>query len=249
MSLTESTTTLDTAWTEQDITVFTAGLLSDADAMVTEVQSKLARGAIDANSTPTATDVKRWLGRAKQELAELKNYSFKRRYAYASTVADTYRYSLPPDYNGGDLTLRDTSNDRFIKFWDTKLFDKRYPDPGAETADKPLVATIKNGELWIIPPAGGVYTLEAEYGRSGDDITANDFAWLPEIERFRCCDFAIAESFEALHMLDYATAYRSKWNGGLQKAIRADGRRKWASMRYQAISIFQEKTVLDNQPT
>jgi len=240
MSITEAGSNLATTWQEQTDVAFTAGTLSSITDMVTEVESKLKRGTLTASTSPSTTEVQRWITRAKEELSEIKKFSFKRRYAYASTVASTYRYALPPDYNGGDVTLRDTTGDRKIVFWTNQWFDSKFPDPSAETSDEPVVACIKGMELWLAPPPGGVYTLELEYGRSGGDNTGTDVSWLPEIERFRCCDFAVSEAFESLHMYDQAAYFRSKWNAGLAKAIKADGKRRWKSVNYSALSIFEE---------
>lgn len=249
MSITDATTTLDTAWTEQDIVAFTAGTLADIDDCVTEVESKLKRGTLSSNTTPSNTQVKQWLIRAKQELAEIKNFSFKRRYARASTVADQYRYSLPPDYNGGHVSVRDLDNDRSISIWSKDWFETKYPDPSEVSSGDPLIGCIKGWEIWLVPPPDDAYTLELEYGRSGDDNTANDFAWLPEIERFRCCDYAVAEAFESIHQWNEAQFFKQKWHEGLLKARRADGKRKWKTMNYAAVSILQKHNALNYQPS
>ena len=240
MTLTVASSTLDTAWQEFNTISFTAGTLADLSACIGEVESKLKRGTIGASTTPSDVDIARWLTRGKEELAETKNYTFRRRYATADTVAAQYRYALPADYGGGRLSIRDMTNDRQINVWDEAIFDAKFPDPSEESSDEPTVACIKNLELWLMPPPGGVYTIELSYDRTGEDITASDFSWLPEIERFRVCDFATAESFSSLHDFDKAQFYYARWTQGLGKAIRADGKRKWARMRYQAISGLQE---------
>jgi hypothetical protein len=246
MSITDSTTTLDTAWTEQSTVVFTTGVLSNEAACVTEVQSKLKRGTLSATSKPTETEVKNWLARAKLELAETKDYSFTRKYAYATLSANEYRVSLPPDYNGGVVLLRDTTNDRPISVFAKGFFDKSYPDVSAETADEPTEATIKNMELWFNCPVNASTVIEMEYLRSGAATTASDFSWLPEIERFRCCDFAIAMAFESLHQFDVADRYLNRFGIALAKSIKADGRRKW-KRRVSAINIFQDYANMNNQ--
>ena len=240
MSITDDSTGLDTAYTEKTVVAFTAGTLSNISDCVTEVESKLKRGTLSASSTPTSTQVQRWLIRAKEELAEVKGFTWKRRYASVSTVANQYRYALPPDFNGGRVVLKDTSNDRIIPIWTEHWFDTKYPDPSAETSGEPLVAGVKNLELWLVPPPDAVYTLEIEYDRSGADNTATDFSWLPEIERFRCCDKAVSESFLSLHMWNEANLYQNKWAEGIGRARRADGKRRWKRMKYQAISWQQE---------
>ncbi len=247
MSITDATTSLGTTWTEQSTVDFLSGTLSTITSCVTEVESKLKRGTLSSSSTPTSTQVQNWLIRAKEELAEIKGFTFKRRYAYASLTSGTYRYSLPPDYNGGRLSIRDTSNDFKIDVVPEDYFDTKYPDPSAEDNDEPLVATIKNMELWFAPPPNGAYTVEIEYERSGADNTTTDFSWLPEIERFRCCDFAAAEAFESLHMWEVSDRYRAKWNAGLGKAIRADGKRKWKTMNYQVPNWFLDYQNRYNQ--
>lgn len=240
MSITDSTTALDTVATEQSVVAFTAGNLSTVAECVTEVQSKLKRGTLGTTSTPTLVEVQRWLSRAKQELAEVKGFTWKRRYATMSTVANQSRYALPPDFNGGIVRLRDTTNDRFIEFYSLDQFDTTYPDLSAETSGEPLYAAVKGMELWLAPPPSSVFTFEIEYQRSGDDNTTTDFSWLPEIERFRCCDFAIAESFASLHMWTESDRYMQKWMMGIGKAIKADARRKWQSMSYQCQSAIQK---------
>jgi len=103
-------------------------------------------------------------------------------------------------------------------------------------------------ELWVAPPPDGTDALLLEYDRSGAETTADDFTWLPEIERFRVCDFAVSESFLSLHMWEQAQLYTQRWNEAIGKAIRADGKRKWQGKRYQVINVFQEFDAMNNQP-
>lgn len=247
MSITDSSTSLDLAYTEQSIASFTTGVLSDLDACVSEVEARLQRGTIGATSVPTETQVKNWLKRAKLELSEIRGFTWRRKYATATTTAGTYRYSMPPDYAGGYTVIRDITNDRNIKIWDRHTFDLKFPDPSEESNNEPTVACIKNMELWLVPPPDGSYTLELEYDRSGAETTADDFDWLPEIERWRCVDFATAESFKMLHQWDASRLYEAGWNKGVVKAIRADGKRKWRQMRFQAMSVFQEYAARNYQ--
>lgn len=248
MSITDATTSLATTWTENSTVVFTSGTLATIADCLTEVQSKLKRGTLTTSTTPSTTEVYRWLVRAKQELVEVKGFTFRRRFAYATTVADQYRYALPPDYDGGRIRVRDTTNNRFIELYDPGYFDQMRPYIGNETSDEPMYATIKDRELWFGSPPDGTYTIELEYERSGDDNTPTDFSWLPQIERFRCCDFATAEAFESIHMWDIADRFRAKWAAGIGKAIKADSKRKWAAMNYRARS-WMERTTKDQLPT
>jgi len=243
MSITDSSTALTTAYTEQSIVGFTEGVLTNLAACVAEVESKLQRGTLSASTKPTLTQVQGWLKRAKMELSEVKSFTFNRKYAYMTTVAGTYRYSLPPDYNGGMTRIQDVTNDNPVVVWDQVWFDKKYPDPSAVSNSVDLLACVKNMELWMTPPAGS-YQLELQYDRSGSETTTDDFEWLPELERFRCCDFAISEAFEALGNFQVANMFRAKWGQGVQKARHADGKRRWSEMNYQAVSCLQAGTGL-----
>jgi hypothetical protein len=247
-TITDSTTTLDTSWTEQTIAIFTAGVLSDLDACIDEVEAKLQRGTLSTSTTPTLAQAKNWLRRAKLEIAEKKDFGFTRKYVSGTLTANAYRYALPPDYRGGEISIRDTTNDRFIAVWPRARFDLKFPDPSEETSDEVLAACIKNMELWFSPPPLAADTIEMEYPRSGAETTADDFDWLPEKERFLCCDYAIAEAFEALHMWGESDRYRMKYIDGLRSSIRADGRRKWKSKRNQIINVFQEYNLRRYQP-
>ena len=248
MSLTVASGALDTGWAEFNTVAFTASTLGTLSDCIDEVGSKLNRGTISSTSNPKDSDIARWLIRGKQELAEIKKFTFRRRYVTANTVASQYRYGLPPDYGGGRINVRDVTNDRQIVLWDANIFDTMFPDPSEENADEPLVGCIKDRELWLCPPPAGIYALEADYDRTGDDITTSDFSWLPEIERFRVCDFATAESFYALKEFDAGDRYYNRWEKGLFKAVRADSKRKWHSRNFQAISVLQAFRAYNNQP-
>jgi len=239
---------LETTWTEQDIVAFTSGVLSSLADCVAEVESKIKRGTLTTATTPTLAQVEGWLKRGKMELAEAKGFTFDRKYAAVTLVADQYRYALPPDYNGGAISLRDTTNDRYIIPWPEAMYDKKFPDPSEETPGEVIVACIKNMELWLAPPPDSTDALLLEYDRSGAETTADDFTWLPEIERFRVCDFAVSEAFLSLHMWEQAQLYTQRWNAALGKAMKADGKRKWQGKRYQAINVFQEFDAMNNQP-
>jgi len=239
MSITDDSTGLDQAWTEKEVVAFTVGTLAGITEMVTEVESKLKRGTLTANTSPKLADVQRWLIRAKEELMQVKSFSFARRYAYASLTAGNYRVALPPDYNGGHVRVKDQTNDYQLRILPAHLYDLKYPDPDEESNNEPVFACIKNMELWIAPPATAC-TLELDYDRSGDDNTATDFSYLPEIERFRCCDYACFEASESLEAWKKAQWYKAKWNDGLGRSRKADARRKWKNMGFRAISIFGE---------
>ena len=247
MSITDSTTTLSTTWTEQSIAEFTSGVLSTMAGCVTEVEGKLKRGTLSATTAPTATQVQNWLKRAKLELLEFKNYTFARKYAYCDAVAGQYRYALPPDFNGGNVRLRDTTNDRDIALWMPEWYDKKYPDPSEEESNEIMHATIKNMELWVAPSPSSSDRLELEYARSGAETTTDDFSFIPELERFRCCDFALAHAFESIHMFDVADRFFNYWNTGLVKSVRADNRRKRGGRRMSVINVFQEAAALNYQ--
>jgi hypothetical protein len=248
MSITDSTTTLDTSWTGQSFATFTTGVLSTLATCVSEVESKLQRGTLSTSTIPTLLQVQNWLRRAKLELVEEKGFSFARKYAYCDLTANSYRYSLPPDYNGGAISLRDMTNDRDITVYPSSRYDNKYPDPSAETSDQVLAACVKNMELWVIPPPNGSDRLELEYARSGAETTADDFSWLPELERFRCCDFALYQAFQALHQWEVSQLFKNEWDIGLKKSRRADGRRKWTGRRLTAINVFQEYAAKNYQP-
>lgn len=249
MSITDSTTTIDTAWTENDIPIpaFTAGALSTLSACVDEVGVKLQRGALSATSVPTDANVKTWLMRAKLKLMQVRDFSYARKYAYVSTVVDQYRYILPPDFQGGHVSIRDTTGGYKLRQWPEAWGDKLYPDPTAETSDEPAVFTIKNMELWLYPPSSDERVLQMEYSRSGAETTAGDMSWLPEYERFLCCDFAVAHSFESLHMWAESDRYSARWAEELGISIRADGRRRWKAGQMRCISVFEEYNARNNQ--
>ena len=245
--ITDSSTTIGTSWTEQTIPAFTNGALATLANCVSEVESKLNRGTLSTTTAPTLAQVENWLRRKKLEIAEAFGFSFTRKYATVSLAADTYRYSLPPDFNGGQVTLRDTTNNREIPVWSKSWYDKKFPDPSEEDSSRVILACIKNMELWVAPPPDSSDTLELEYPRSGAETTADDFTWLPLLMRYRCCDGAVAEAFESLHMWEQADRFRAKWAEGVGKARRADGKRRWRSMNFQAISWMQEFGLKNNQ--
>ena len=247
MPITDATTSLATTWTEASTVSFTAGTLADMDACVTEVGKMIKRGTLSGSTTPATTDVQKWLARAKEELAEIKKFTYTRRFASATTVVSTFRYSLPPDYNGGAVMLRDTTNNFPIPIWDDFKFGLKYSDPSAESNGKPRLACIKDRELWTSCPADGAYTLELSYERSGDDNTATDMAWLPEIDRWRCVDFAVGEAFMSLQQFQEAAVYLNRWSSDISKAIKANAKRKWGRQRYQALSWEQEYRMRLNQ--
>jgi len=234
---------LTDSWTNKDALAFTAGTLGDISACLTEVESKLKRGTLSVTTTPTSAQVQNWLTRAKQELAEAKLFTWRRRFVTLTCTAGTYVYALPADYGGKYGALRDLSNDRRIHITTPHQFDVFYPDLDEADNGQILIATVRDRELWVGPAPDGNDVLEFEIYRTGDDDSTPDgsldFSWLPEIERFRCCDFALAESFEALHDFEKSGYYRAKWEYGLGKSKVADGKKKWTTMGYRARSVFQ----------
>lgn len=239
MAITAASGAIDTAWAEFNIVSIQAGTLATLSACIDEVGSKLKRGTLSSTSTPSDADVARWIVRAKEELAEIKHFTFSQRFMTATLTAGTYRYSLPADYNGGYVSIRDITNDRRIPLVSNHVFDKQFPDMSEVTNGEILVGTIKGLELQFGPAPNGSDVIEIEYSRSGDDATPTDLSWLPEIERFRICDFATGEAFASIHQWQESDKYFQRWLYGLGKAKKADGKRKWSGQGYRARSTFQ----------
>lgn len=238
---------LTTTWTEQSVVAFTAGTLDTIAACVTHVGGKLQRGTLGTSSTPTSTQIQTELIRAKEELCEVFGFTWQRKYVYADTTAGSSRYAMPPDYSGGEVRLRDTTNNRFLTWIDPFRYDLKYPDMSEESSDKPTGFTIKDRELWLINPAGGTYRLELEYGRSGDDSTAPDVSYIPEIMRFKMCDFGTYQGFLILHEYEKASMFKAEWMQGIQKSRRQSGKQRWANSGFQALTWQQQYTARQHQ--
>lgn len=243
MSIADATTNLDTAWIESTTVAFTTGVLSTMANCVTEVEAKLKRGTLSATSAPTVTQVQNWLKRAKLELMEAKNYTFARKYAYCDLIAGTFRYSMPPDFNGGNVRIRDTTNDNPVPIFQPEWWDTRFPDITDMGTGIVSCACIKNLELWVYPAPASSDRLEIEYARSGAETTASDFSFIPELQRFQCCDFALAHSFESLHMFDVADRFFAYWDRDILKNKLADNRRKRGGRRLTAINVWQDQVI------
>jgi hypothetical protein len=243
MSITDSTTSLSTTWTEQSTVAFTTGVLSTITNCVSEVEAKLKRGTLSATTSPTLTQVKNWLKRGKLELMEAKDYTFARKYAYVDLTAGEFRYALPPDFNGGNVRIRDVTNDNPISIFQEEWWDKRFPDISDVGPGIVACACVKNMELWVYPAPAASDRLEMEYSRSGSETTADDFSFIPELQRFQCCDFALAHSFESLHMFDVADRFFQYWERDIIKNKLADNRRKRGGRRMTAINVWQDQVV------
>jgi hypothetical protein len=264
MSLTIASAPLSTDWVEFDTVEYTSGTLPDINACIIEVESKLGRGELSASTIPTTIEVKRWLNQARQALSEVRQFTWRRRYVTATLTAGSYRYSLPPDYSGGRVSLRDKTNDTKIPITSPHQYDVLFPDPSEKTGGQISVACIKNLELWVSPPSGND-VVELEYEQTGGDVLEEllneagdiildddtwqtifidsgnefDFSWMPEIERFRCCDYAISKSFAALHEFSGAKYYYKKWEYSTSMGVRSDGKKRLTTSGYRARSVFQ----------
>jgi len=240
MAITDAGTNLTQTWTEQPTVTFTAGTLADMTACQTEVQTNIQRGTLSGSTTPTSTQVETWLIRAKQELCERFGFTFKRRYATASISVDAWRIALPPDYDGGEVRMRDTTNDDWMHYIDPLLFDAKYPNPSSESKRTPGDAyfTIKNMEVWLSHPCDGTTTLEIEYERSADDNTANDVSYLPQLMRFKIVDYATYRAFLVLQQFTAAQMYRGEWEAGMVHTKKADGRKRWAAGGFRCHNWF-----------
>jgi photosystem II stability/assembly factor-like uncharacterized protein len=172
MSIIDDTTGLSTTWTERAVVAYNYGALETLSDLVGEVESKLQRGTLSASTNPTLNSVKRWLIRAREDLMGVKSYTFARRFAYTTLTDGDYRIALPLDYNGGNVSIRDLENDRKLKIWPSDKYDLKYPDISEENSDEPIIACIKNLELWFAPPVSGTPIIEIEYDRSGQDTAS-----------------------------------------------------------------------------
>lgn len=240
MAITDATGSLALTWTEQDPVTFTAGTLASSTEMLAEVQAKVQRGTLSTTTTPSTTQVNQWLIRGKEMLCQRFGFTWARRYASATLTAASYRFALPPDYDGGPLRMRDTTNDEWMSPIDSLVFDSNFPDVSGRDSGEPgeNECTIKDRELWLSRPANASTTLELEYHRSADDNTAADMSFIPEPFRWKIVDYAVGEAFELLHQFEQAGYYRQKWEAEMGVARRADGRKRWAAGGYRAQPWF-----------
>ncbi len=225
---------LTTTWTSQDAVEFTAGTLANIAAVVTQVEKNINRGSIGASSTPTSTEVNSWIVQGKQKVQAFYNFLWSRVFAQATTVVGTYRYALPKDFTGGGTVLRDLVQNKRLDFIDPIGFDTAFPDVAGSSQGVPAVYTIKDRELWLQQPASQANTLELEYPRSGDDTSASDLTYLPELIRFDIADFATYRAL--LRLQEYAAAqhFKVEWAESVKLSRKTDSKKKWASINYQA---------------
>jgi len=226
---------LSTTWTARDYGVaFNQGTLANQAAILTQVQNNLHRGTLGSSTSPTSTQVNNWIVRAKQELMERFNFSWKRAYAYASLAAGTAQYGLPADFTGDgrETRLRNITDDVVVEYVDPITFDISFPDPKGDSNSSPDYYTIKERELWLHAPADGTYTVELEYARSGDDTSASDISYIPEIYRFKLADRVTFLAFRYLQNWEAAAMYKVDWDEGVERSKKADAKAKWAATGY-----------------
>ncbi len=231
MALEAASVALDIpTWAEWSTVSTNVGSLDTLSSCIDMVSSKLNRAPITATTKPSDAQVADFIARAKEELVEMKSFTFARRFVIGTMTASQYRYAVPPDCNR-IIFLHDTTNDCEIPVVEPHAFDSIFPDPGSIGAGQPAIATQKNKELWICPAPDGSDIYEMEYERSGEDADPQDISWLPEIERFRCVDFALAESWELLNQFRNANYYSGKWAKHVGKGKRFDNKRKLKGAR------------------
>lgn len=214
---------------------FNAGTLADIDACTSHVESNLNRGTLSASSKPTSTEVQNWLIRAKQELMDTFGFTWSRVYAYMTTTSGEWRYALPLDFAEGGFIIRNTTvaNGERLTVLDPVSFDSLFPDVADESSDVPTYCTIKDRELWLSAPASGTNRLELEYLRTGDDSTTTDVSYIPELMRFRMCDYATYRAFVALEMWNNSQVYKAEWDYALRKSNRRDKKKRWSALGYK----------------
>jgi len=225
---------LATTWTAQTNVYFNQGTLANIAACVTQVENNLGRGTLSASTTPTDTEVENWLQRGREEASESFGFTWRRHYAYADTAAGTYRYAMPKDYAGGDTVIRDLTQNKVLSQANPIAMSGNYPDPAGADNSVPTYYAIKDRELWLQAPADGTYRLEIEYTASGDEATADDFTYIPQLIRFRICDFATYRAFMRLQQWNAAQMYKGEWVGGIQQSKGDDSRQKWAAWGFRA---------------
>ena len=213
---------------------FNHSTLATTANLITEVETNLNRGTIGASSTPTTDQVTNWLVRAKESLLEVFRFSWARVFSYVDTAADTYLYALPADFAGGGTILRDISNDRRLSQIAPIVFDTLFPDVGGGSSGIPSIYCLKDRELWLSEKASGVYRLELEYLRTGEDSSAETWSYIPESHLFKLTDYATYRSLLMLRHWEAAAAYKSDWDYGIQQSKKVDSKKKWAAQGYKA---------------
>ena len=212
---------------------FNAGTLSNIDACATQVQGNLNRGTLTELSKPKLSEVKNWIIRAKQELAEQHGFNWRSVFSYMDTSSSGYRYDLPPDFGEGGHVIRDTTQDIRLVYIDPVAFDSIFVDPAGDSSAAPEYYTIKGHEIWLGQPASGTYRLEMQYDRTGADASTEDISYLPELMRFRVCDYATYRGFIALENWNAAQMYKEEWKVSSITSKKRDTKSKWKAQGYK----------------
>jgi len=223
---------LTTSWTEQSAVGFNQSTLATTQNLIDEVQTNINRGTLSTSTKPSTGQVTNWLIRAKERLMELYGFTWKRKFVYADTAASTYRYALPKDFAGGGTVLRDLTQNKRLAFASPVVFDTAYPDVAGDSNAVPNTYTIKDRELWLNCPADGVYRLELEYDRSGEDSAAETWSYIPEVHLFEIVDYASFRSLIVLKEYTAAQVYKGEWAESTGHGKKADGKKKWAQLNY-----------------
>jgi hypothetical protein len=129
--------------------------------------------------------------------------------------------------------VRNITEDEVLDFIDPITFDINYPDPAGANNALPSYYTIKERELHLSAPSNGTYVVELEYARSGDDSTAGDISYIPEVFRFKMADRVTFLAFRYLQMWEAASMYKIDWEEGVAHGKKADNKSKWAAMGYR----------------
>jgi hypothetical protein len=241
MTITVASALLETTWLEFGLISTPASTLVDVSTLIDAVAVKLNRDAtLTATTTPSDQNVADWIGRGAQELCQVMQFDWRRRYMTTTLTANQFRYSLPNDYAGGKVTIRDMTDDgRRINTVNNDKFDSYFPDLASVSSGNILLATIKNREVWFYPPPGGAYEVEIEYQRSGEGgVTVGIETWMPEPELWKIVDFATSEAFEALHDFEKAMYYKSKWASNVRNARKSEGKRRWSKTNHRARGLW-----------
>ena len=77
-----------------------------------------------------------------------------------------------------------------------------------------------------------------QYDRTGADVSTDDVSYLPELMRFRMCDYATYRAFITLENWNAAQTYKEEWRVSSVTSKRRDMKNKWKSQGYRVRSWF-----------
>jgi hypothetical protein len=181
--------------------------------MSLSLANMLTRVRRNVPSTTMDTELQDALLERMNYLVSIDTFPFQEKYETTLLPANSYNVATPDNFaDVKDLVIWEAGSERTLDRMDSTEFDRVFPNPSNQDAEKPSIYCIKvaEGEIWFNCPTDQAYNIRIYFYSIPDDATDVTISQMVELAKLTLIKWASADGFRMIGEHDRATIFEQE---------------------------------------